>query len=74
MRTSTLEAWTWVLIYGGLIGVGLGLSMRRYDDGMGWATVGLGALATLLGAVCIWIRSRMKNSSTDTKSTKDAQS
>jgi hypothetical protein len=60
MKTKTLEKWTWILIYVGLAGVGLGLSMRRYDHDAGWAVVAVGALGAVLGVVGILVRSRMK--------------
>ena len=29
MKNSTIETWVWVLIYGGLLAVGLGLAMQQ---------------------------------------------
>jgi hypothetical protein len=50
----------WVLIYGGLLTLVLGLSMQRSDDALGWSMVTGGALLALVGAVLIFVRSRMK--------------
>lgn len=61
MKKSTLENWTWVLIYGGLLSVGLGWSLQRQDNALGWAVVIGGLCATALGAVCIFVRSRLKD-------------
>jgi len=60
MNTSTIDKLIWTLIYGGLLGVGLGVSVQRSDDALGWAIVGAGGIATALGAVLVYVRSRMK--------------
>ncbi len=49
----------WVLIYGGLLTVVLGFSVSRTDDVMGWSLVSGGALVALVGAVLIYVRSRL---------------
>ena len=50
----------WVFIYGGLLTLVLGLSVQRNDASLGVAmALGGGALA-LLGAVLIYVRSRLK--------------
>ena len=50
----------WVLIYGGLLTLVLGLSVWRQDDVMGWPMVVGGGCFALLGAVLIYVRSRLK--------------
>lgn len=62
MRAATLEAWVWVLIYGGLLAVGLGLALQRQGDAaLGWTLVLVGGIVAALGVVLIWVRSRMKD-------------
>jgi hypothetical protein len=61
MKAARIEKWVWVLIYGGLLTAGLGLSVQRMDDVLGWSLVGGGGIACSLGVVLILVRSRMKN-------------
>lgn len=61
MKTSTLDTLIWVLIYGGLIGVGLGLSVQRTDEPLGTAVIVIGSVAAALGFALIVVRSRMKD-------------
>jgi hypothetical protein len=57
---AALEALIWVLIYGGLLTLVLGLSVQRMDADTGWLLVlGGGAVATL-GVVLIYVRSKIK--------------
>ena len=58
MRTDTLNKLIWVFIYGGLLGVMLGLFVRPDDDVLGWVLVALGTVAAIVGATMIWVRSR----------------
>ena len=51
----------WVLIYGGLLTLVLGLSVQRTDEAMGWSMVIGGGGFSLLGAVLIYVRSRLKD-------------
>jgi len=51
----------WVLIYGGLLTLVLGLSVQRTDETMGWSMVICGGGFALLGAVLIYVRSRLKD-------------
>jgi hypothetical protein len=63
MHKARLEVWIWVLIYGGLLLLSLGLFVGRSLPAPGWLwadTVALlGALAVLAGAVLIVLRSKM---------------
>ena len=55
-----LQQLIWVFIYGGLLTLVLGLSVERNDESLGFLmALGGGGLA-LLGAVLIYVRSRMK--------------
>ncbi len=60
IKATTVEVWAWGLIYGGLIGVALGLSIQRGDAALGWSVVTLGGFAAAVGAVLVVVRSRMK--------------
>lgn len=57
---ARLQALIWVLIYGGLLTLILGLSVQRTDDALGWPLVVGGGLVAALGFVLIYVRSRMK--------------
>ncbi len=56
MHNSSLEKWVWVLIYGGMLVLGLGLFVKRADPAFGWSLVAAGAIITLAGAVLIYVR------------------
>ncbi|MES2363325.1 MAG: hypothetical protein V4646_16260 [Pseudomonadota bacterium] len=57
---ARLQALIWILIYGGLLTLVLGLSVQRTSDPIGWSMVVGGALVAALGAVLIYVRSRLK--------------
>ena len=50
----------WLLIYGGLITLVLGLFVEKTDDAIGWSMVVVGAVMAVLGCVLIFVRSRIK--------------
>ena len=56
---ARIAALTWVLIFGGMLMLALGLVVRRNDDalGLGIALVSIGAI--VVGVLLIWVRSRM---------------
>jgi hypothetical protein len=56
---SRIHTWIWVLIYGGLLLLVLGLATARTDANLGWIMVGVGAVLAVAGAVLVWVRSRM---------------
>lgn len=58
---SKVEVWVWVLVYGGLILLGLGLSAQRSDAWLGWSIAAVGIVGVVIGGVLVWVRSRMKN-------------
>lgn len=60
MKASTLETWIWVLIYGGLGGVLIGAFTLSFDEALGQALVWCGAAVAALGAIGVWLRSRMR--------------
>jgi len=59
-----LERLTWILIYGGLLTLVLGLWVEPIDDDdTGWLLVAGGGLAAAVGLVLIYVRSRIKTDS-----------
>ena len=56
-----LEALVWVLIYGGLFALVIGLATSRRDEATGWALVLAGGLAAAVGAALIWLRARLRS-------------
>ena len=54
-----LQQLIWVLIYGGLLALVLGLSAQRSNDALGWSMVCVGGLVALFGFVLIYVRSRL---------------
>lgn len=57
---ARLQALIWILIYGGLLTLVLGLSVQRTNDPIGWSMVVVGALVAALGVVLIYVRSKLK--------------
>jgi len=55
-----IENLTWVLIYGGLLVLVLGIATGRSDAAVGWALAVPGAVAAAVGVALIYVRSRMK--------------
>ena len=60
MKASTLETWIWVLVYGGLVAVMIGAFTLSFDEVLGHSLVWSGAVVAALGAVGVWLRSRMR--------------
>ena len=59
-RAAMFEVWAWVLIYGGLASVVLGLFVQRGGgERSGWLLVGLGSLLVPAGVLLIYLRSRL---------------
>lgn len=59
MKPSTVEALVWVLIYGGLLLLCLGLFVARTDGSLGWLLVLAGGALAAAGVLLIYLRSRM---------------
>nr|WP_315429688.1 hypothetical protein [uncultured Albidiferax sp.] len=57
---SRLEKAIWILLYGGLLSLVLGLFTQRVDDDLGLTLVIGGGVAAALGAVLIYVRSRVR--------------
>ncbi|MCX7277949.1 MAG: hypothetical protein NTZ15_11595 [Burkholderiales bacterium] len=59
---ARLENTIWVLLYGGFLTLVLGLFTQRADDELGLNLVVGGGAAAALGAVLIYVRSRVRSS------------
>ena len=55
-----LETLIWVLIYGGLLTLVVGLFMSRREDGAGFEMVVGGAVLAAIGACLIYVRSKLR--------------
>ena len=62
LSAARIETLVWLLIYGGLLACGLGIALSRDGHGYGWCVVAVGAAMAAVGAVLIWLRSRMTES------------
>ncbi|MEY3253734.1 MAG: hypothetical protein RL227_2707 [Pseudomonadota bacterium] len=58
MSNRGLEALVWVLIYGGLLLLALGVFVLRQGGAFGWTLAVLGGALAAVGAVLIVVRSR----------------
>jgi bacteriorhodopsin len=59
ISTRRLGTLIWVLIFGGLFVLGIGIAIERSGESYGWAFIAVGAAAIVVGCVLIWVRSRM---------------
>ena len=57
---ARLENTIWILLYGGLLTLILGLFTQRADDELGLTMVVWGGVAAAFGAVLIYVRSRVR--------------
>jgi hypothetical protein len=57
---ATLEKWIWILIYGGLFLLILGIATGRADEVLGWFMAVPGVALAVVGVVLIYVRSRLK--------------
>jgi hypothetical protein len=60
LTSKRLHTAIWVLVYGGLLTLVLGLSVQRSDDDLGWSMVAAGLVVALLGFALVFVRARMK--------------
>ena len=58
MTNASLEKWTWVLIFVGLIVGVIGIFTAELEPALGWTIGVAGALAAVAGVLMIWLRSR----------------
>ncbi len=59
-RLARLETLTWVLIYGGLLTLVIGLYMGRGEEGAGDELVVIGVGLAVAGAILVYVRSRLR--------------
>ncbi|MBA4177602.1 MAG: hypothetical protein C0505_13765 [Leptothrix sp. (in: Bacteria)] len=60
MKPSTVETWVWVLLYGGLLMVSVGVFVRRGGaPGLAWTLIAVGGAAAAAGAALVVVRARM---------------
>jgi hypothetical protein len=59
VKPKSVEALAWVLLYGGLLLLVLGLAVGRAQATLGWSLVAVGAVVAAVGVSLIWIRSKM---------------
>jgi len=55
-----VERLVWILVYGGLIALVLGMFVQRYDRRLADILQIGGTIVAGTGALLIWVRSRMK--------------
>jgi len=60
MTASRVETWVWVFLYAGMVVLGLGLGVARTDGALGSVIAAFGIFSIAVGALLVWIRSRMK--------------
>ena len=60
VSTARIAVLTWVLIFGGMLTLALGLVVARTDAGLGMGIAVVSLAAIVLGVVLVWLRSRMK--------------
>jgi len=58
MQLATIDKLSWLLIFGGMLSVSLGLSLQQGGTAFGWAFTVAGAVAAVVGGVLIFVRSR----------------
>jgi hypothetical protein len=61
LTLKKMQQLIWVLIYGGLLTLVLGVSVQRSDDSLGWSMVAGGAVLALIGFGLVFVRARMKS-------------
>ena len=58
-KTARLHKMIWSLIFGGLLTVILGIFVGKTDDVVGWTMVAAGGVLAVIGAVLIYVRSKL---------------
>ena len=62
-RMARLHKIIWMLIFGGLLTVLLGVFVGKTDDAIGWVMIVVGGVMTVVGAVLIYVLSTMSSDS-----------
>ena len=58
-RMARLHKIIWMLIFGGLLTLILGIFVGETDDAIGWVMIAAGGVMTAVGALLIYVRSTM---------------
>ena len=61
LDAARLDALVWTFVFGGLLVVGLGVSLQRGGAPYGWAVAVVGALVVAAGVILLWVRSRIRD-------------
>lgn len=69
-RLKQLQNLIWVLIYGGLLALVVGLSVQRWDAALGWSLAAGGVAIALIGLVLIFVRARLSADPSPPKETR----
>ena len=56
---ARLDVLIWVLIFGGMFAIVLGIASRSAAAATGWIMIVVGVSACAVGVVLIWVRSRL---------------
>jgi len=62
-----IERLVWILVYGGLFFILVGVLTGREDEALGLALTLAGGAAVAIGALLIWVRSRVRGPGDITK-------
>lgn len=62
---ARLDRAIWALIYGGLFGVVLGIATHGEHVVAGWSLGAIGGVATAVGVVLVFVRSRLADAPAD---------
>lgn len=60
MRAAVVERWVWTLVYAGLLTFVIGLAVGDRDPATSWLLLIGGLVVAAVGALLIYVRSRMK--------------
>ena len=60
LNKQRVERLVWILVYGGLLSLVLGMCVQRYDRLLADILQAGGTVVACTGALLIWVRSRMK--------------
>ena len=61
MSSGRIATWTWGLIFGGMLVMAIGLTLRDTDSTLGWVLVAVSGTGIAVGVILIWVRSTMNN-------------
>jgi hypothetical protein len=61
MTSSRIAVWTWGLIFGGMLVMAVGLTVRGADNLLGWLLIAGSGIAIAAGVILIWVRSTMND-------------